>query len=306
GGFEPDRGFGEPPPEPLARALAEVVADPTPSEDAPAPSWREDTAAALRKPLLAALERRRATLLRRLGDFERARADAGKAEHWQRFGDLLLAYAHQLPEHAERAVLEDWESGEPIEIALDPALSPRANAQRYYRRAQRARARAERADREEVAVRSELAELEREIERVQSLPLTELQRLHREARREVDAPVGLRRSAPGGFEVRIGRNRKENDWLTRSARSDDVWLHAQGVPGSHVILRTGGKSPPLEALLYAARLAAYHSKARGEKNVPVDYTLKKHVWRPKGAAPGEVLYTQAKTLFVNAEPPEDA
>ena len=305
-GLEPEREVGEADLEPLARALAEVVADPTPSEDVSAPSWREETAAALRKPLLAALERRRATLLRRLDDFARARADAGKAERWQRFGDLLLAYAHQLPPGAERAVLEDWESGEPVEIALDPALSPSANAQRYYRRARRARARAERADREEAAVRSEIAELEREIERVRTLPLAELQRRHREARRQTDAPVGLRRTAPGGFEVRVGRNRKENDWLTRSARSEDVWLHAQGVPGSHVILRTGGKSPPLEALLYAARLAAYHSKARGEKNVPVDYTLKKHVWRPKGAAPGEVLYTQAKTLFVDAEPPEDA
>jgi predicted ribosome quality control (RQC) complex YloA/Tae2 family protein len=87
------------------------------------------------------------------------------------------------------------------------------------------------------------------------------------------------------------------------AHSEDLWFHAQGLPGSHVILRTQGRPAPLPDLLYAAQLAAHHSKARGEKNVPVDYTAKKHVWRPRKAAPGQVLYTQVKTLFVDARLP---
>lgn len=70
-----------------------------------------------------------------------------------------------------------------------------------------------------------------------------------------------------------------------------------------MILRTQGRPAPLPDLLYAAQLAAHHSKARGEKNVPVDYTAKKHVWRPRKAAPGQVLYTQVKTLFVDARLP---
>jgi predicted ribosome quality control (RQC) complex YloA/Tae2 family protein len=102
----------------------------------------------------------------------------------------------------------------------------------------------------------------------------------------------------------VGRNAKENDLLTRTAHSEDLWFHAQGVPGSHVILKVEGKNPPLEDLLFAARLAAYHSKARGERQVPVDYTRKKHVWRPRKAPPGQVLYTQAKTLFVEGALPE--
>ncbi|WP_457633444.1 Rqc2 family fibronectin-binding protein, partial [Oceanithermus desulfurans] len=292
-GLEPNRSVRPEDLPRLRRALASLVSDPTPSREARTPSWREETEAALRKPLLAALERRKKTLERRLEDYARARSDLAKAERWQRYGDLLLAYAHQIPAHAKRAVLEDWESGEPVEIALDPALSPSENAERYYRRAKRARARAQRAERESPRTRRELEALEREIEAVRQLPLPELQRRLREQRPHETAGPGLRLEAPGGFEVWVGRNRRENDWLTRSAHSGDVWMHAQGVPGSHVIVRARGKPVPLETLLFAARLAAYHSRARGEKNVPVDYTLKKHVWRPKGAAPGEVLYTQA-------------
>ncbi len=102
----------------------------------------------------------------------------------------------------------------------------------------------------------------------------------------------------------MGRNSKENDLLTRMAHSEDLWFHAQGLPGSHVILRTQGQATSLSDLLFAAQLAAYYSKARGEKNVAVDYTAKKHVWRPRKAAPGQVLYTQGRTLFVDAELPD--
>ncbi len=287
----------------LLRAISSLVQNPHPHSAAPVTGWREETAAALRKPLLAALERRKKTLERRLEDYARARADASNADVWQRYGDLLLAYAHEVPEGSREVTLEDWEAG-PVTIPLDPALSPSENAARYYRRAKRARARAERSRREEPRTRTELENLQREIARVRDLPLRELQQLLRQQRPRETAQPGLRLSAPGGFEVWVGRNRKENDWLTRSAHSGDIWMHAQGIPGSHVIIRARGKPAPLDTLIFAARLAAYHSRARGEKNVPVDYTRKKHVWRRKGAAPGEVFYTQAKTLFVDAEAPE--
>lgn len=289
--------------EALVTALQSLVKDPEVSDEA-GPGWREETEASLRKPLLAALEHRRTALQRRLEDFERAQADAAKAGDWQHLGDLLLAYAHQIETGADRVTLDDWEGGQRT-IELDPALDAAANAERYYRRARRARARAERAERERPRVERELAEVEKRLREVQAAGLKELRRMHKELSRQQHATIGRRLQAPGGFEVWVGRNNKENDLLTRAAHSGDLWFHAQGVPGSHVILRTRGKPAPLEALLYAAQLAAYHSKARGEKNAPVDYTQKKHVWRPRKAAPGQVLYTQAKTLFVDASrPPE--
>ena len=302
-GLDPHKRLEDAYLQPLAAAIAELAADPRSSEAAPA-GWREEAAASLRKPLLAALEHRRKALQRRLQDFERARADAARAAEWRHLGDLILAYAHQLEPGAPEVTLPDWEGGA-RRVQLDPRLDAATNARRYYQKARRATRRAERADRQEPRLRRELAELEERLARVAAADLAELRRLHKQLAKEERAAVGLRLKSPGGFDVWVGRNGKENDLLTRAAHSGDVWLHAQGVPGSHVILRTMGKAAPLEDLLYAARLAAYHSKARGEKNVPVDYTLKKHVWRPRKAAPGQALYTRAKTLFVDATRPEE-
>ena len=149
-----------------------------------------------------------------------------------------------------------------------------------------------------------LQALEKELAEVQRLSYKELKK--RLARRKEEGPkIGLRYRAPGGFLVFVGRNARENAALLELARSEDLWFHAQGVPGSHVILRTGGKPPPLEALLFAARLAAYHSRARGERSAPVDYTRRKYVRKVKKAPPGTVTYTQAKTLFVDASLPEN-
>ncbi|AEB12075.1 Rqc2 family fibronectin-binding protein [Marinithermus hydrothermalis] len=288
-------------------ALKDLVQDPLKSThlgEALRQAWEQEKAEALRKPLLAALEKRRRTLEKRLEDYARALERLEDAERYRTWGHLLLAYPDRIPPHANTARLPGFEEGTWVEVPLDPALTPVQNAERYYARAKRLEALAERALELEPRTRAALAALETEIQHVRTAGLEALRERLRRDRAEARSRIGLRYTAPGGFEVWVGRNSKENDLLTRMARSMDVWMHAQGVPGSHVIVRSGGKPVPLEALLFAARLAAYHSKARGERNVPVDYTLKKHVWRPRKAAPGQVLYTQAKTLFVDAALPE--
>ena len=90
------------------------------------------------------------------------------------------------------------------------------------------------------------------------------------------------------------------------ARSRDLWLHAQGYRGAHVVVRSGGRQVPFDTVLFAARLAAGFSEARGSSNVPVDYTERRHVWRVKGGAPGAVNYTQQKTVDVEPARDEDA
>jgi predicted ribosome quality control (RQC) complex YloA/Tae2 family protein len=289
------------------RALRSLVED---------PSWRaelseelrrrlaEEEKEALRKPLLEALEREKRTLLARLADYHRALERLEEAEGLRRRADLLLARLKEVPKGKESVVLEGFD-GSPVEIPLDPALTPQENAQKLYQRARRLEELAERAldliPRTEARVRA----LEEEMARVREASWEELSRLSQRTRKK-EARLGLRYTSPSGFPVLVGRNAKENDLLTRLAHSEDLWFHAQGVPGSHVILKAEGKSPPLEDLLFAARLAAYHSKARGEAQVPVDYTRKKHVWRPRKAALGQVLYTQAKTLFVEGTLPTEA
>lgn len=263
-------------------------------------AWAQEEAEALRKPLREALQRQMRTLQARLGDYQNALERLEEAQRLRNWGDLLMAYGHQLPAGL-KATLEDF-SGQMVEIPLEAGLSPIQNAGRFYARAKRLEANAERALEQIPSLEAQMAGLEQELAQLEQRSRQELQALGRKTR-EKGPQVGLRLVSPSGFEVWVGRNSKENDLLTRMAHSEDLWFHAQGLPGSHVILRTQGRSAPLPDLLYAAQLAAHHSKARGEKNIPVDYTAKKHVWRPRKAAPGQVLYTQGRTLFVDAELP---
>ncbi|MER3444444.1 MAG: fibronectin-binding domain-containing protein [Meiothermus sp.] len=291
--------------EPLHRALKSLVERPgertSLATDLRA-EWERQEAEALRRPLREALHKRIHTLEARLADYRKALARLDEVPALREKGDVLLAYLHRIPGGAASVTLEDF-GGNPLEIALDPALSPAQNAERYYGRARRLEALAERAMELEPRTRAQLEALHREVAALERASLLELTRRLERKDGPDDGRVGLRLRSPGGFAVWVGRNSKENDFLTRSAHSMDLWFHVQGIPGSHVILRTQGQPAPLPDLLFAAQLAAYHSKARGERNVAVDYTAKKNVWRLRKAAPGQVLYTGAKTLFVDAEAP---
>ena len=100
----------------------------------------------------------------------------------------------------------------------------------------------------------------------------------------------------------MGRNNRQNDQLTlKTANKNDIWLHTQNIPGSHVILETGGKEPSQKVLEEAAQLAAYHSKARDSAQVPVDYCAVRYVKKPAGAKPGMVIFTNQHTLYVKPE-----
>jgi hypothetical protein len=106
--------------------------------------------------------------------------------------------------------------------------------------------------------------------------------------------------APDGTEIFVGKNNVQNDHLTFSAMPEDIWLHTQNIPGSHVIIRMSGAEqwPADETLLYAARIAARYSKARHSSQVPVDYTHRRYVKKPSGAKPGFVHYTHQFTVYV--------
>lgn len=115
----------------------------------------------------------------------------------------------------------------------------------------------------------------------------------------------IRYVAPDGRPILVGKNNRQNDWLvTRLANDWDLWLHVKDTPGSHVLLRRGRHEgePDEETLRAAARVAAYHSKARWSSQVPVDYTEARHVRKPRGARPGFVIYEHARTVFVTPDP----
>ena len=103
-----------------------------------------------------------------------------------------------------------------------------------------------------------------------------------------------------GYDIWVGKNNAQNDLLTLHAGSNDLWMHAKGMPGSHIIIKDrDGISGT--TILEGAMLAAYYSKGKTSQNVPVDYCLRKYVKKPGGAKPGMVIYTTNKTAYVTPD-----
>ncbi len=228
-------------------------------------------------------------------------------------GDLILAHMRSVPRGVSEVSLAGFD-GVDVIVDLDPALPPQENAARYYDRAGRAeRARDRlpdliRVGEEKVAT---LAELSDRIsagtatvsEIREALPERELRARTSQGDVVANLPYRVYRTS-GGLEVRVGRGSTANDDLTfRHSRPDDVWLHARDSAGAHVILRWEGQgAPPARDLQEAAALAALHSKARTSGSVPVDWTLRKHVRKPRKSPPGSVVPDRVKTVFVEPNP----
>jgi predicted ribosome quality control (RQC) complex YloA/Tae2 family protein len=228
-------------------------------------------------------------------------------------GDMILAHLRLVRKGATEVTLPGFEDT-PETIVLDPTLSPQKNAERFYDRA----GRAERAQARLPALiqkaESRVAELSDLLDKVRAgeASADEI----REALPESGAGGGgspdphgpslpyRRYWTSGGLEVRVGRGSKHNDQLTfKHAAPNDIWLHARHASGAHVVLRWNGKeTPPARDLEQAAILAALHSKARSSGSVPVDWTRRKYVRKPRKAPPGSVQLDRAKTLFVEPDP----
>lgn len=309
-GLAPNEAPGDRWPQALA-ALRSLADDPAVSEGVMQEGAREaaraEKAAQLRKALREPLEKRLTLVTNQLADVARAEAGLDAAAQDRAEADLLMAYAHTVEPGAASALLPAFDGSGEVPVSLDPQLSAVQNAEKRYARARRREEVYERLAEREPALRAELAEARERLAQLDAASLEELEALSDtlQAERPEKSPYGTRFTTPGGFEVLVGRNNKENAALThRIGRSLDYWFHAQGYPGSHVLVRSGGRDLALPDILYAARLAAAHSRARGSSNVPVDYTRIKHVWRPRGAPAGQVHYTDQKTVFVDGTLPE--
>jgi predicted ribosome quality control (RQC) complex YloA/Tae2 family protein len=278
----------------------------------------------LREPVRAGIARA-ARALERLAD-EAARVPAVEAD--RRTADLLKANLRLVKRGQREVTLTEWTAEGPREVtvALDPALSPQANLERSYRRYRRIVESAARVAERTAEVRAREAALRALLSRIEAAPEEDLARLEKEARRlgagprrapaaAPSGPAGRRRREPpalpyrtfralDGTAILVGKGAAQNDALTRAvARGNDLWLHARGVTGAHVVVRLDrGKAPDQETLLDAAHLAVHFSDARGAPQADVAYTRAKHVRKPKGAAPGAVVYAQEKVILLRVEP----
>jgi len=272
---------------------------------------------ARRKELVARLRSRVQKLRRTLSAVEEDAARALRAGAERARAELLLPVASRQPRGAREARVPDWsrvdEEGRPAEvpIALDPALSAAENAQRWLRRAKRYQAAAERIEARRVEVREELSRAESLLSRAESAQdAGQLAAVEAEA--PAAAPGRKAQAAPrlpyrkfisqSGAPILVGRSARDNDTLTlRVARGNDLWLHARGMQGAHVVVPGPGESPDPRTLGDAALLAAHFSSARGQEGVEVAWTRCKHVRKPKGSAPGSVTVTQEKVLRVRLD-----
>lgn len=226
-------------------------------------------------------------------------------------GDLILARLGEIPSGAERTTVEGFD-GAPVTLELDPARAPHENAARRYEEAARLERARERLPGLVAEADEEVARLEALLARVRegrarpaeveaALPPVAVP----EARGGPEGPARPYRTyrSSGGLEIRVGRGARHNDELTfRHSAPDDVWLHARHASGAHVILRWPGPgNPPARDLEEAAILAALHSRARTSGSVPVDWTRRKHVRRPRKAPPGTVVPDRVQTLFVQPD-----
>lgn len=226
-------------------------------------------------------------------------------------GDIVNANIYRLEKGMTSAVLDDFYTGEQRKIALDARLTPAQNAQKYYSEYRKLCT-------AEKMLTGLIAEGKRELAYFESLldsvsraqtdgELTEIKRELAEqglirgektqSKPKKSEPLRFRSS--DGFLILVGKNNRQNDELTlKTSKASDIWLHVKDIAGSHVIVKTDGKTPPERTIIEAARLAAYHSKAKNGSGVPVDYTAVKFVKKPAGARPGTVIFTDNRTLYV--------
>ncbi len=263
------------------------------------------------------LEEAKARVRAQIEALERELAEAQDPEHWKRMADWLLAYAAQVPAGATEITVET-DTG-PLTIPLDPALSPVENAQQYYRRYQKARrardeiparleeARGQWAFLEQLDVDLALARDAAEIGEVEQA-LIDAGLVRRDRKRVPPPPARpLTFTTPEGYTVLVGRSARLNDEITfRRAAPDDLWFHARGVPGAHVVLRSGGRSVSEETLRRVAALAAYYSAAREETAVDVQVARVRDVRRHPSGRPGQVLLRREEVLRVRPMPWEEA
>jgi predicted ribosome quality control (RQC) complex YloA/Tae2 family protein len=245
------------------------------------------------------------------------------AEQWKKFGNLLMIHLLETPSQHDRMLVPDLfvDPRLVVSIPLIPGSTVLENAQRYFGKAQNAAASLDyvearrtwltelRAQLSALIERSTTAASVAEMRDVLAAHNTLLRRLGLTDKGTRDTnPFPFRRFVvAGGFEVWAGRSSANNDELTvRHARPNDIWFHARGVGGSHVVLKVGSAAgePAKEAIRQAASIAAYYSKHRNAKNVPVAYTEKKYVRKPKGSAPGSVVMEREKVIMVQPMLPE--
>src|SRR5690606_34307183 len=245
--------------------------------------------------------------------------DAEKADYYQLLGELLTANMHLIKKGMKEISVVNYydEAGEQIVIPLEPRKTPAENAQRYFSKYQKAKNAVEIVKEQIEKAEAEIQYFESLMQQVESASTKDIEEIREELTEEGylrskqkkankkksnAKPILDKYVASDGTEIIVGKNNKQNEYLTNKlAARDEIWLHTKDIPGSHVVIRS--KEPSEQTIKEAAILAAYYSKAKTSSSVPVDFTKIRYVKKPNGAKPGFVIYDNQQTVYVT--PDED-
>ena len=250
---------------------------------------------------------------KKLGKQEEELLATENAEEFRQKGELLTTFLHQVPNDQDQVELDNYYTGEKIIIALDKALTPNQNAQRYFKRYQKLKEAVKHLTSLIEETRATILYLESVETALAQASLTEIAEIREELvqtgfiRRRQREKIQKRQkpekylATDGQTIILVGRNNLQNDELTfKIAKKDELWFHAKDIPGSHVVI-TGNLQPSDEVKTDAAELAAYFSKARLSNLVQVDMIETRKLNKPTGGKPGFVTYTGQKTLRVTPD-----
>ncbi|MCW3058471.1 MAG: hypothetical protein JWQ02_292 [Capsulimonas sp.] len=287
---------------------------------------RLDTLTQARSTLQAALTKIRKQRDRDLEDIDRGLKNAERADEYQQNGDIIQASAHAIVKGQTSVTSPDYysETSDAMRtITLDPTLSIRENAERYYKKARKARDSVQALESRRGTIVADILAIASAQTELDAATMEEtVEAIHerlgerfslRESRQGADK--GDRRDAPppyeghkiktyrsaDGWEILVGENATANDYLTtKVATSSDIWLHVRAATSAHGVIRSQNRPASVSpaALRHAAELVAARSEVKHSSLIPVDYTLKKYVRKPRKSAPGQVTYNNEKTLYV--------
>ena len=215
--------------------------------------------------------------------------------------DILMANLHAIPERSEKVELYDFYNDAPIIIKLKKDVSPQKWAESLYKKSRNQEVEKEKTLEKIVSLEKQLKDISFGLAKIESANTSSELRpfLKEESEKESKSQMPFRQMEILGYEVYVGKSAQSNDELLRHAGKEDIWLHARGVSGSHVIIRRKGKLlVPKDVIEKAAQIAAWNSKGKNATLCPVIYTPRKFVRKPKGAAPGAVLCDREEVVMV--------
>lgn len=259
----------------------------------------------------------------RLASIDAKLQECDGMDKYRLYGELITANLYQLTNtHSDNIELYNYYDNSNIKIPLDVKYSPSMNAKRYFKKYSKLKNAYKIVSEQKVETEKELNYIESIVYELEdSTCLEDVQDIFEEISENVVFKEKLKKKEKknknqqkkkqqkfspieyevDGYKIYVGRNNKENDWLTLSfASKTDYWFHTKDVQGSHVILKAD-KEVNDDILVKVAEIAAKHSKAKMSSNVPVDYCLVQFIKKPNGSKPGMVIFTNNKTLNVNPQ-----